>query len=455
MRIMSFMIRLSDKYARITALLRSNREKLKNLLLLPLLLSFIIISCEEDPALIGGNLLPDSDFDSIAAVDTFRMDMYTLYSDSAISMMPSISYLGQNIDPYFGLTEADFVAQLRLSSAWPGTGITEIDSVELRLDVVDVDGEIGEGMGLGLYEVDEYLSEDSLYMTNREVPIKGIVTAAVLPDLEEDADTVVSIPLSRTFGQHLLRDTSMLFIRNDTADFRNFFNGLYFKPITLGEDRSFMVKIDVYSPATRIVVYYKDGMNLQKQYHFTIPVVIEGIERSVVYNRFLHDYSRAEPGKEIQYINEPVIDTLSYVQSIGGVYTRLVIPGLEALRDEMPLSINKARLYLPVYLNQDDYTESMVPERLYAMYDSAGFKNVIPDYRVDKTGTYVDGVYDKIDNGYELNISSFVQRYLEGDISEPELEIYLADLSTKNLILRTDRGPEDGVRFELSYTVLK
>lgn len=450
MRIMNSMIRLSDQYGRITALLRSNRKKLKSLLALPLLLSFIVISCEEDPAHIGGDILPGSDFDNIAAVDTFRIDLYTQYSESAISMMPPVSYLGQTLDPYFGLTEADFVAQLRLGLAWPGTGISEIDSVELSLDIVDVVGDMGEGIGLNLYEVDEYLSKDSAYMTNRDVPVKDLMQMAGIPGLEEGADTVLSIPLSKTFGNYLLRDTSMLFIRNDTADFRTFFNGLYFEIVSLEEDRSFMLELDVYSPNTRIVVYYRDADNRQMQYHFTIPVVMEGVEYSVVYNRFTHDYTRADPDKEIKYINEPVKDTLAYAQSKNGVYTSLVIPGLENFRSEMPVAVNKARLYIPVYLDQEDYTEDMVPENLLVRYDSAGIKRIIPDYELDPA--FLDGVYSKVNNRYEINIASFVQQYLEGDIAEPVIEIFLPERSSNNLIMKANRGADEGVRFELTYT---
>jgi len=172
------------------------------------------------------------------------------------------------------------------------------------------------------------------------------------------------------------------------------------------------------------------------------------------YNRFLHDYEQADPDKKIKYINEPIKDTLAYVQPMEGVYSRLAIPGLEFLRSvPYNVAVNKARIYLPVYINDIDYTEEMVPDNIYVRYDSAGVKRLLTDYLVDEA--FLDGTYNKVTNLYKVNISDFVQNYIEGNIAEPVIEIYLPELSTKNLIVKANRESEDAVRFELTYTVLK
>ncbi|MDZ7739129.1 MAG: hypothetical protein U5K32_08720 [Bacteroidales bacterium] len=140
-------------------------------------------------------------------------------------------------------------------------------------------------------------------------------------------------------------------------------------------------------------------------------------------------------------------------QSKYGVYTRLAIPGLEHFKSEMPLAVNKARLYIPVYLDQEDYTEDMVPDNLLVRYDSAGIKRILSDYILQPT--FFDGTYSKVYNQYEVNIASFVQQYLEGDITEPEIEIFLPEQSSRNLIMKANRGADEGVRFEFTYTILK
>jgi hypothetical protein len=210
-----------------------------------------------------------------------------------------------------------------------------------------------------------------------------------------------------------------------------------------------MLVVDIYSDNTSIVVYYTDASGESRFYEFLIN------QRCVNYNRYLHDYDQADPEKRIKYINEPIKDTLAYIQSMEGVFTKMIIPGLENLRPLAGnIAVNKARLYLPVYLNDEDYTEDMVPENILVRYDSAGVKRLLPDYFIGSNGAFLDGTYSKITNLYELNISNFVQEYIEGKIVDPVIEIFLQSLGTKNLILKANRDSDDAVRFELTYTVL-
>lgn len=450
MRIMNSMIRLSDHYGRITALLRSNGKKLKNLLALPLLLSFFIISCEEDPSLIGGEILPGSDFDSIGAVDTMGVELYTLYNDTSSSMFTTTSYLGSNYNPYFGLTSANFVSQLWLSARWPADALG-IDSVKMGLAVTRVTGDMSMPAVLKIYEVDEMMYADSVYNTNREVPLGEMLASVQMPVLpESDEDTIIQITLPNSFAEYILRDTASLYLRSDTVDFRNYFNGLYFDyPQT---DNYHMLDINLVSSATSIIIFYTNTDENARNYQLLMN------EKVVRYNRYEHDFEMADAGKEIKYINEPVKDTLAYAQSKNGVYTRLVIPGLEQFRSEhfnseKAVAVNKARLYIPVYLDQDDYTEDMVPDNLLVRYDSAGIKRILTDYLLNPA--FLDGSYSKVANRYEVNIANFVQQYLEGDIAEPEIEIFLPEQSSKNLIMKANRGADEGVRFELTYTYFK
>ena len=41
-----------------------------------------------------------------------------MYDDSVRTDNPSVSYLGQIYDPYFGTTTAEFVTQIRLGCKW-------------------------------------------------------------------------------------------------------------------------------------------------------------------------------------------------------------------------------------------------------------------------------------------------------------------------------------------------
>lgn len=453
MRIMNSMIKLSEKAASAAnAIQKTLRKQIHNILTLLAITAFFIVSCEEDPSAIGEGILPGMDFDSIVATDTMSVGMYTLFNDSATSMTPPISYLGSMLDPYFGVTSSDFVTQLWLSTAWPGYGLESVDSVRLYLKINNIIGEIPELSIVRIYELGEKLSDDSSYYVNGDVPVRDldgedILTTFGFPDMEAGTDTILNIDLPVSFGNYLMRDTSSLFLGTDTTDFRDYFYGLYFEYIQVGHR---MYELDLYSNNTAIVVYYTDAMDNSRAYEFLIN------ERCLNYNRYLHDYEQAEPGKGIQYINEPVKDTLAYVQSMEGVFTQMIIPGLEALRSLAGnIAVNKARLYLPAYFNTDDYTEDMVPDNILVRYDSAGMKRLLPDYYIGSDGAFLDGSYSKINNLYELNISNFVQDYIEGKIADPVVELFLPSLGTRNLMLKANRENDQAVRFELTYTVLK
>lgn len=455
MPIMNFMIRLSELSGLEAANIKSLKKQIHKILVLPVVLLFFLMSCEEDPASIGEGILPQSDFDSIVAIDTMGVDMYTLFSDSATSMQPTVSYLGKILDPYFGLTSSDFVSQLWIAAEWPADGLITIDSMKMKFEITDVMGEMVGTNTLNIYEIAEKLSADSTYLVGSDVPIKDLMVSLEIPPLEKGTDTVLTMDLPTSFGEYLLRDTSILYLRSDTVDWRDFFYGLYFEyPQT---DNYHMLQLNMvkssestgsYAGAT-IVVYYTNAMGYERTYAFTIN------PRCLLYNRYVHDFEAAEPDKKIKYINEPIQDTLAYVQSMEGVYSKLSIQGLEFLRSvPYDVAINKARLYLPVYISEPDYTEEMVPGNIYVRYDSAGVRRVLSDYLIDPA--FLGGNYNKVNDLYQVNIANFVQNYIEGKVSKPVIEIYLPELSTKNLILKANReNSEDAVRFELTYTVLK
>ncbi|MDT8400814.1 MAG: DUF4270 family protein [Bacteroidales bacterium] len=442
------MIRLSELSVFATAIIKSLKRQIHNIMTLLIAVPLFIVSCEEDPATIGEGILPGADFDSIVAVDTMHVEMYTLFTDSATSMIPSTSYLGSILDPYFGLTSSDFVSQLWLTIGWPGDGITSIDSVRLYLDVSKVKGEMLGSGTFNIYELAEKLSPDSTYLVGSDVPVNEMLASIDFGPLPEGSDSLLKLDLPISFGEYLLRDTSMIFLGTDTVDFRDYFYGLYFEYPQV--DNYHMLELDLIGADTYIVVYYTNASDNSKFFEFLINA------KCFRYNRFLHDYEQAEPDKKINYINEPVKDTLAYVQPMEGVYSRLSIPGLEALRS-MPgrIAVNKARIYLPVYLNETDYTEDMVPGNILVRFDSAGVKRLLPDYYVDSDGTFLDGTYSKVTDLYKVNIANFVQEYIERKIADPVIEVYLPELGTQNLIVKANRGSDEGVRFELTYTVLK
>jgi len=426
-----------NNFDRITAFIK------KQLILVPLAALIFVASCEEDATKIGRGILPASDFENIVTTDTFTLQLFSRYTDTTKSVDPSVSFLGKLQDPFFGLTATDFVTQLWLYESWPELGLLHVDSLKLTIGISEIIGNMAGTNHVNIYEIDEFLHKDSVYYVNRNVPIKQLLGSFEIPVFTE-GDTVLTVHLPVEFGEELLRDTTRLFLSNDTADFRNYFNGLYFEYVQT--DDNHMLGVDLIGGNTTLSLYYSDGDTISRSYLFLTN------SKCVRYNRYLRDFETADPEKKIKYINQPFLDTLAYVQSFDGVYTKIVMPGLEGLKDQMPIAINKARIYLPVYLEENVYTEEMIPGQILARYvDSTGVKRYLDDYNL--SASFLDGEYDYINNRYSLNIVNFVQKYLDGNIPEPAIELFLPGFSGINLIMRANGASLSPV-MEVAFTEL-
>ncbi|MCA1757208.1 MAG: DUF4270 domain-containing protein [Bacteroidales bacterium] len=400
--------------------------------------------CEEDPSKIGGGILPDNDFTTLNATDTIGVNLYTMYTDTIRSTQPTISYIGQLQDPVFGTTTTSFVSQLWLFNDWPGDGILGIDSVMFYLNITGVTGEAGDvGGAVNIYEIDRVMGEDSVYYTNTTPPVKELISTVLLRPIEKD--TLLRINMGMSPGDVFLRDTSMLFLSSDSADFRTLIKGVWIEYLPASENHMF--EVDVSSGQTGFEVHYTDAAANHSTYPFGIN------SKTVKYNRYIHDFSTADPGMEISHINDMVKDSLSYIQSFQGVFTRIEIPGLEALREMMPLGINKASLVLPAFTDDMFFPEeNIIGLQVLARFNNSdGLKEIVPDYLL--SNEFFDGRYYGIDREFRINLVNFIQKYLEGEIPEPVVELFLPVSAKRNLVLWSE-NEDKPVRLELVFTTL-
>jgi hypothetical protein len=197
-----------------------------------------------------------------------------------------------------------------------------------------------------------------------------------------------------------------------------------------------------------------DTAYVKSRYYF----ILDPIHPNACYNRVLRDFSTADPNKKIEHINDMNYrDTLSYMQYLNGVYTKLVFPGLDSLKKLLgssKFSINKARITLPVYYDGDQFTVTTVPSSLRLRYkDSDSTKADVPDYDIGSSHAFFDGNLHKLDSTYYFNIPTFIQNYLEDKTNtiKPELDVYQGAAGLKNVILKANAS-KTPVRFEMTYT---
>jgi len=420
------------------------------------LLSF----CQKQVLKDGSDLLPNSDFVSIKSIDTLSVFSYTMYDDSVRTDLPATSYLGQIYDPYFGTTNAGFVTQIRLSNKWDGLSFTT-DSVKLYLYLTS---EKGGGSDvphtLNISEIDDQIYVNTPYYSGTTVNTHGFkMTGIQLPALKVDTALEIKLPGNGVeFGNYLTRDTLKLFYNNNLPDFRAFFKGLYFQmepssdPLLL----SLSLTYDQTSYYNYFILYGHDDTGLAKEYSF----ILDAKNKNASFNTFLHDYTTATLGDKMAHRNTTYRDSLSYLQSLNGVYTKVVLPGLEKIKNDpsfAKIAVNKARLVVPVKFNKtstDQYFATTLPPILGLRYKTKkGNRYIVPDWNIETTyHTFFDGKLDSTAQVYNFNIPAFVQAYLENksDSVKPELEIFQGS-GTRNVILKTNKN-NPTVKFEFSYT---
>ncbi len=411
-------------------------------------------SCEADPTKIGIRLLPGSDFSAVYATDTISPFSYTWYDDSVATSNQYYGNVGITYDPYFGITKSDLITQIRLEAKWEDDIFT-VDSVKLFMRFRSVKGVPDLNPSLKISEISEEINIDSTYYSNYEIGFTGYEIPEIpLPVLRTDTVNSVVLDLPVEFANYLLRDTNFLFHSNRVPDFRSYFKGLNF---SLTGTSPLLLTLRLEPPAVGeyyqnyIKVYYHDEEDTEKDYSF----IIDAVAGNAHYNRFSHDYDAAEPDKKIRFINEFEKDTLSYAQSMSGVYTRVLLPGLEDIKnnsDYSGISVNKARLIVPVFLDGENYTKLSIPSILMLRYTKAdGEKLIVPDYIINST--FYDGIADTVNLKYSFNLVTFIQQYLEdtSDEVKPELDIVVPSGITENVILKANDS-SNPVKFEFTYT---
>jgi hypothetical protein len=248
-------------------------------------------------------------------------------------------------------------------------------------------------------------------------------------------------------------------MQSDTIDFRTFFNGLYFQLVS--PTNPAFVSLSVASvgssgtPVNYFTVYTHNGYQNSLSYDF----LLGARHVSAAFNLFNHNFSTAEPDKKIQHINDGYEDNFSYLQNMNGVYTRIEIPALKALKNDPNLkniAVNKARLIIPFVVDttKEIIYAKTIPSTIYLRYTSStGHKHMVNDY-LNAGATFYDGTPDTVTAmSYNINLATYLQDYLNdaSDTITTNLELFLLSTSEYNAVLKANKNPKR-VKFEFTYT---
>lgn len=430
-------------------------------------------SCSNDPGKTGLGLLPSDDLVVVGAVTDTNIQSYTASDEIQRTDESSNNLLGAFNDPVFGKTIADFACQYRLSGFPEFTKIEQIDSLVLVLGYKEIYGDTVTAQHLKIYELASDIPFDDKFYQNVDLKSlsKGEILAekSYIPKFRLDSltnnygstnkipkDTVtqeISFKLNSTIINKLLAADSITNTSNDR--FLDYFKGLYIEANDLNEGGTLMKIMG----SGMVMYYHKD--NDTTKYSFTYK---NNTNASRV-SSFKHDYSKANFIAHLD--KEEVQDTLIYVQTMGGIRSKIYIPDLgiwsklipeyENNPDTVHLTINKAELIIKLDTTFSQPRDFRPAEQLVlAAIDSVGKTYLPSDHTF--SSAYYGGTYNIIDRTYRFNIAQHIQDVINKKDGKQNYGFYLETAyknSTSRRVVLKGASSKTGIRLEVTYSKVK
>ncbi|OQX78699.1 MAG: hypothetical protein B6D61_04935 [Bacteroidetes bacterium 4484_249] len=423
---------------------------------------FILSSCNKKPETIGLDLV-DGDLLFVGFDTVIQVSAFSSIDDSVVTDETSLNLLGSQYTYTFGLTDASFYSQLRLSLVGPNFGEGAVgDSAFLTLVYEGYYGNINTEQTVKVFQLMDSISRDSTYYSNSDFAIDETELAnyTFIPAPEDSIVEITStdttyyapelrIPLNQEFIDKILYPDNPDDLSTN-EDFLRYFNGIY------------VTTESVFAPGEGAILYFnllKDRSNATIYYH-NDSVDSLSYQLSINLNnarvdKFEHDYSLStdETFKE-QILNSDTSlgSQQLYLQGLAGIKTTVKFPGfdIEEWIATEKIAINEVKLILPAI---EPVEELAPPENLVLFkLDENGNLSFTEDQL--EGDNYFGGNYSS--NAYQFRISFYVQDMING---EPDngLVLYPSSKTVKAngvTLLGTNQNLSQYVHLRIIYTLL-
>ena len=382
-----------------------------------LLLAFA--ACKKSPNTIGNNLISDNNYIDVHHTDTVEIVCHS-YLDSIATKNASNAMLGAMKDPVFGTTEAGFYTQFRFSVAGQSFGSNPVmDSLVLQLYLTGYYGDTIDMQTAHVYMLTDSLSLDESYYSHSTVATGTIDhangfqfcprphTKALVIGNDTIGQPVIRIPLSQELGNFLMNLDTTAYSRPDL--FKNHFPGLYVTCGPVSEEGSISSINLTSNTFSMLQLYYHNAATPDKPMRYNYYVT----SSDTYFNHFDHDYTQGSPEFVSQVVDEEVEmgQSTVYLQTMGGVRTRILFPNLSQWVDSLESShlvVNEAKLILPASSALADSSVFTHPTNFILL----GFNNdnttyLLPDYY--EGSSYFGGTYNASTNTVTFRISEYMQ----------------------------------------------
>ncbi|HOZ30353.1 MAG TPA: DUF4270 domain-containing protein [Bacteroidales bacterium] len=409
---------------------------ISSLLLTVLLLGFL--SCDQEDSEIGLSIIPGSD-KILLFTDTISVDCYTVRDDDISTDERTLSPLGSYNDPVFGFSKASFVCQARISSNNVDFDtVQHINSLELHLKYSSYYGDVSDAQTVNVYRLKKDIYIDSVYYSDFSLATDEyeLLTSCAMQFNTEDSLMTIDLPIS--LAESFINANPDNFVDNTT--FINFFNGFYVTTDNLTTGGCIYC-INLVAEESKMVLYYNDSA----YYNFYIN------SKSAIINMFEHDYSTAIPEIQDALNDTTVTHDFCYVQSMGGLKTKIKFPELLNVFDSTNIVINKAQLKIKIKSGSGEDEFEPPPQMTLVAILESGKYDFITDYKVNNSS--FGGSLGSDSYTYTFNIPFHIQELING---REDFGIYLfaVDNRTKpyRSIIHSNDGSENSIKLELYYS---
>ena len=431
-------------------------------------------SCSDDPSKIGLGILPTGDLVHVMKATDRNIQSYTDHDVTLRTDETGYNLLGTINDPVFGKTATEFASQYRISSYPKYKKEDHVDSLVYYVAYKEYYGDSTTPQKFKVYELASDLSFDAKYYQDTDLKslakTNALASLTYIPRFSKDSlttnspskadpqDTVtheLAFYLDNSLATKLMTaDTTIL---SDNKLFTNYFKGLYVESEDISQGGAVMKIIG----SGLVLYFHKDNDTTKYLDNF----YSNGNAARV--NRFHHDYSTTSFATDLG--NSASNDTLIYLQTTGGLHSKITVPNLGSwtklipeladTKDTANLIINQAQLIFTVEPTMTDIKVYKTAEQLFlvAIDKAQNLSDSLvrpSDYYLSPA--YFGGAYNKTDQTYRFNITRHMQDIIEG--KKTNYGFYLETVYKNSMYRRAvlkGAKSKTGIRLEVTYSKIR
>jgi len=317
--------------------------------------------------------------------DSISISAHSQIEDS-VSAQNSTNLLGSYIDPMFGQTDASFYFQITLPSNELSFNATTVTNATIQIPYTGFYGDSTTEFNIYLSRVLQNISatDSSQYFSNQTFLTDPITPSNALISLNEIQDSSalhIQVPNDFILSEILQLSAAELL---NTETFIEIFNGFKLEAEPLNSISGTIIYLNTSDENALLNVEYLDNEGAPQSINFPI-------SDGNALNHFEHDYSNTQI---------ETIDSLIFIQSMGGTFAELNFDFLKTLQDSGYI-VNKAELRFSVFENNQS---TQLPEQLALVeFDNGNILSI-----AGASG----GELNTDDNTYEFDITQHTQKIL-------------------------------------------